>query len=81
MPTKASYLAETVIFVLAFAVAVTVVVQIQIRAKRINLFLFWTEIIATTTVGTILPDLLGRPLGIGYAGSSTILSGLLMASL
>lgn len=43
--------------------------------------LYWTTIIATTTVGTTLADFADRSLGIGYTGGTTLLFGLLMASL
>jgi uncharacterized membrane-anchored protein len=71
------YLVGTAIFATAFAVAVA----IQIRARRFHPFLYWFTIIATTTVGTTLADFADRSLGIGYAGGSTLLLGLLLASL
>ncbi len=43
--------------------------------------LYWTTIIATTTVGTTLADFADRSLGIGYAGGTLLLLLLLMASL
>ncbi|MCX7101017.1 MAG: hypothetical protein NTX38_05870 [Methylobacter sp.] len=43
--------------------------------------MYWTTIIATTTVGTTLADFADRSLGIGYAGGTTILFALLIASL
>ena len=42
----------------------------QIKAKRFHPFLYWTTIIATTTVGTTLADFADRSLGIGYAGGA-----------
>jgi Uncharacterized membrane-anchored protein conserved in bacteria len=56
-------------------------VAAQIGAKRYHAWLYWTTIIATTTVGTTLADFADRSLGIGYAGGATLLSGLLLASL
>ena len=53
----------------------------QIKAKRFHPFLYWTTIIATTTVGTTLADFADRSLGIGYAGGSLLLLMLLMGSL
>ncbi len=44
-------------------------------------FLFWFVIVATTTAGTTLADLLDRSLGIGYLGGTSILSVLLIATL
>jgi len=43
--------------------------------------LYWLTFIATTTVCTTLADFVDRSLGIGYAGGSSILFGLLIASL
>src|SRR5690242_17743088 len=71
------YLTGTAIFAAAFAIAVA----IQIRAERFHPFLYWFTIIATTTVGTTLADFADRSLGIGYAGGSALLLGLLVASL
>jgi uncharacterized membrane-anchored protein len=77
MSMKLGYLIGTLIFAAVFLVAVLV----QIRARRFHPFLYWTTIIATTTVGTTLADFADRSLGIGYAGGSTLLLSLLLASL
>lgn len=53
----------------------------QIRANRFNPYLYWTTIIATTTLGTTLADFADRSLGIGYSGGSSLLLVLLMGSL
>jgi uncharacterized membrane-anchored protein len=53
----------------------------QIKARDFHPLLYWTTIIATTTVGTTLADFADRSLGIGYAGGSTLLFALLMTSL
>jgi len=71
------YLVGTAIFALAFAGAVTA----QVRARAFQPFLYWTTIVATTTVGTTLADFCDRSLGIGYAGGSALLLALLAASL
>jgi uncharacterized membrane-anchored protein len=71
------YLLGTLIFALIFAVAVAV----QIRARRFDPWLYWTTIVASTTVGTTLADFVTRSLGIGYTGGSTLLLALLLASL
>lgn len=71
------YLAATGIFALFVAVAVWA----QIKAARFNPWLYWTAIIATTTVGTTLADFADRSLGIGYLGGSLLLLSLLLASL
>jgi uncharacterized membrane-anchored protein len=56
-------------------------VIIQVRAKQFHPVIYWVTIVATTTVGTTLADLVDRSLGIGYAGGTTILLVMLMASL
>ncbi|MGD9970109.1 MAG: hypothetical protein AB7S65_06600 [Sulfuricurvum sp.] len=71
------YLTSTFIFAALFALAVI----FQIKASRFNPYLYWTTIIATTTVGTTLADYCDRSLGIGYAGGSSILIVLLGMSL
>ena len=77
MSLKLGYLISTVIFAAIFLGAVTA----QIKAKQFHPRLYWTTIIATTTVGTTLADFADRSLGIGYAGGATLLFALLMASL
>lgn len=77
MSMNVGYLIGTIIFAAIFAVAVSG----QIAAKRFNPFLYWAVIVATTTTGTTLADFADRSLEIGYAGGSTLLFVLLMASL
>ncbi len=77
MSMNLGYLVGTSIFAVVFIAAVAA----QIRATRFHPMLYWATIIASTTVGTTLADLADRSLGIGYAGGSTILFVLLMASL
>lgn len=77
MSMHLGYLLSTAIFAAIFLVAVAA----QIRAKQFHPFLYWTTIIATTTVGTTLADYADRSLGIGYAGGATLLFVLLMTSL
>ncbi len=77
MSMKLGYLVATGIFAVIFAIAVAA----QIKAKRFHPFLYWTTIVATTTVGTTLADFADRSLHIGYTGGSTLLFGLLIASL
>ncbi len=71
------YLAATGIFAVIFLAAVSA----QIAASRFRPFPYWLTIIATTTVGTTLADFADRSLGIGYAGGSSLLLVLLLASL
>lgn len=77
MSMHLGYLVGTTIFATIFLVSVIA----QVRAKGFHPFLYWTTIIATTTVGTTLADFADRSLGIGYAGGSLLLFSLLMASL
>jgi uncharacterized membrane-anchored protein len=77
MSMNLGYLVGTGIFAAIFVVAVIA----QVSAKKFHPALYWTTIVATTTVGTTLADFADRSLGIGYAGGTTILFTLLMASL
>jgi uncharacterized membrane-anchored protein len=77
MSMNLGYLVSTGIFAVIFIVAVIT----QVTAKRFHPVLYWTTIIATTTVGTTLADFTDRSLGVGYAGGTTILFTLLIASL
>ncbi|TKC86316.1 hypothetical protein FAZ69_20920 [Trinickia terrae] len=77
MSMNLGYLVGTLIFAVLFLIAVTA----QIRAKTFSPLLYWTTIIATTTVGTTLADFADRSLGIGYAGGSSLLLALLLISL
>jgi len=76
MSMNLGYLAGTVIFTVLFLVAVSA----QIRSDKFRPFLYWATIITTTTAGTTLADYADRSLGIGYAGGSSLLLALLLAS-
>ena len=77
MSANLGYLVGTAIFAVIFIVAV----YFQIRARHFHAFLYWTTIVATTTVGTTMADFADRSLGIGYAGGSSLLLALLLTSL
>jgi uncharacterized membrane-anchored protein len=77
MSMDLGYLVGTSIFMALFVAAVVV----QIRAKEFHPFLYWTTIIASTTVGTTLADFADRSLGIGYFGGSVLLGLLLITTL
>jgi len=77
MSMNLGYLVSTVIFAAIFIIAV----MVQILAKKFNPVIYWTTIIATTTVGTTLADFVDRSLGIGYTGGTAILFTLLITSL
>ena len=77
MSMNLGYLVGTGIFAAIFLAAVVA----QVKAKGFHPLLYWTTIIATTTVGTTLADFADRSLGIGYAGGSCLLLALLLGSL
>jgi uncharacterized membrane-anchored protein len=77
MSMNLGYLVGTGIFAAIFLAAVIA----QVKARGFHPFLYWTTIVATTTVGTTLADYTDRSLGIGYAGGSTLLLALLLGSL
>lgn len=77
MSMHVGYLGATAIFGFMFLALVVA----QIRFTRFHPTLYWSTIIATTTVGTTLADFADRSLGIGYAGGSTLLLALLAGSL
>jgi uncharacterized membrane-anchored protein len=77
MSMNLGYLLSTGIFAVLFIAFIFV----QIKAGSFLPFLYWATIIATTTVGTTLADFADRSLGIGYAGGSSLLLVLLIASL
>ncbi|MDE2423917.1 MAG: hypothetical protein KGN31_06870 [Betaproteobacteria bacterium] len=67
------YILSTLIFSLLFIV----LVNLQINLKQFNVYIYWSTIVATTTVGTTLADFVDRSLGIGYlGGTSVLLTGL-----
>jgi len=71
------YLIGTGIFLALFVAAVAA----QILSKRFNPWIYWSAIVASTTVGTAMADLLDRSLGIGYTGGSSILLACVLGSL
>jgi uncharacterized membrane-anchored protein len=77
MSMDLGYLVGTMIFAAIFVAAVAV----QISARKFHPVIYWTTIVASTTVGTTLADFADRSLGIGYTGGTAILSALLLLSL
>lgn len=71
------YLAGTAIF----GLLLIGLVWLQIKARRFNPWLYWATIIASTTAGTTLADFATRSIGLGYAGGSMLLFGLVAVSL
>jgi uncharacterized membrane-anchored protein len=77
MSLNLGYLVSTLILFAPFLVLVFA----QIKAKKFHPFLYWGVIVGTTLAGTTLADFADRSLGIGYAGGTTILFALVIASL
>lgn len=77
MSMDLGYLLATFIFMSLFVGAVFA----QVRAGHFHPTLYWTTIVASTTVGTTMADFATRSLGIGYAGGSALLLLLLLACL
>jgi uncharacterized membrane-anchored protein len=77
MSLNLGYLVSTAIFSLVFAAFV----YAQVKAKDFNPYLYWSTIVATTTLGTTLADFVDRSLHIGYAGGASLLAALLITSL
>jgi uncharacterized membrane-anchored protein len=77
MSMNLGYLVGTAIFAAIFIIAVSS----QINMPKFHPFVYWSTIIATTTVGTTLADFADRSLGIGYTGGASLLFFLLMTSL
>jgi len=71
------YLIATAIFGFIWVVMVSA----QILAKNFHPFVYWTTIVATTTIGTTMADFVDRSLKIGYSGGTLIIFVLLMISL
>ena len=67
-------------FAITFAL-LAVILAIQIGARRYRPTLFWLAIVATTTAGTEVSDLMDRSLGLGYAWGSLLLVAGLAATL
>jgi uncharacterized membrane-anchored protein len=77
MTLNLGYLVGTAIFTCIFIGLVSA----QLSSGRFLPFLYWSTIVATTTLGTTLADLADRSLGFGYPGGVAIVFSLLFASL
>jgi len=77
MTLKLGYAISTAIFFGIFLLAVTA----QVGARTYHRFLYWTVIVATTTVGTTVSDYLTRTAGLGYFWSSVLLFAMVMGVL
>ncbi|WP_018899725.1 hypothetical protein [Rhizobium sp. 2MFCol3.1] len=80
--TAGDFLAQTLGlgYVVGFFVTVAALIAIlflQIRSNSYHSGLFWAAIVATTTAGTEISDMMDRTFGFGYVlGSSVLLAGL-----
>jgi uncharacterized membrane-anchored protein len=77
MTLNLGYAVGSAIFVAIFLAAVAA----QVSSKKFHPFLYWTVIVATTTLGTTMADFADRSLGVEYPGGATLLFVLLIASL
>lgn len=76
MTLDLGYAVSSLVFLAIFAGAVVA----QLAATSYNRFLYWSVIIATTTLGTTLADFADRSMGIGYMSGSALLLSLLLLS-
>lgn len=77
--TMGDFIAQTLNlgYVVGLAITSALLVSVlffQIRADRFHPALFWAGIVATTTAGTEISDLIDRTMGLGYVGGSAILT-------
>ena len=66
MQLKLGYAVATLIFLAFFGVTLA----LQIRAYRYHPWIYWSVVVATTTVGTTTSDFIDRSLHAGYVASS-----------
>lgn len=50
-----------------------ITLAVQIKSQRYHPAIYWSVVVATTTVGTTISDMLDRSLGLGYVKSSALL--------
>lgn len=75
MTLNLGYVASSAILLAIFADLLAV----QLCARRFHPVLFWSVVLATSTAGTTMSDLLDRTLGLGYATGASLLAGCLIA--
>jgi len=73
MTLGVGYTASSIILFALFVIALL----FQLRAKDYQPALYWLVIVATSTSGTTISDMMDRTWGLGYATGSSILLGLL----
>jgi uncharacterized membrane-anchored protein len=77
MTLNLGYAVSTLIFLAFFLVTVFG----QVKSSHYHPVLYWSVVVATTTVGTTTSDYFDRTLGLGYVKSSIILFGLVLVVL
>lgn len=70
MTLNLGYALSSTILVAAFLL----LLALQVSARRFHPALFWSVVLATSTAGTTISDLLDRTLGLGYALGSSLLA-------
>jgi len=73
MTLNLGYVASSAILLAIFAV----LLALQLSARRFHPVLFWSVVLATSTAGTTMSDLIDRTLGLGYATGASLLAGCL----
>ncbi len=73
MTLNLGYVASSAILLAIFAG----LLALQLSAHRFHPVLFWSVVLATSTAGTTLSDLIDRTLGLGYATGASLLAGCL----
>lgn len=77
MTMKVGYVWSSTILLSCFFVTLI----IQLSTKKYHPVIYWAVILATSTAGTTMSDLIDRTLGLGYALGSSILASLLIITL
>jgi uncharacterized membrane-anchored protein len=77
MTLNLGYAVSTLIFLAFFLITVFG----QVKSSHYHPVLYWSVVVATTTVGTTTSDYFDRTLGLGYVKSSVILFGLVLVVL
>ncbi|WP_234026152.1 hypothetical protein [Stenotrophomonas maltophilia] len=74
MTLNLGYVASSAILLAIF----TGLLSMQLFAQRFHPVLFWSVVLATSTAGTTMSDLIDRTLGLGYATDASLLAGCLV---
>lgn len=69
MSLQLGYAVSSLVFLVFFCITLTA----QVKSKQYHPFVYWSVVVATTTVGTTMSDYLDRTLGLGYVKSSIFL--------